>query len=49
VSGVRAYAEEIKSLQLTEIPGGRHDILNDTSHREVAGAIVDFVTKHALG
>jgi alpha-beta hydrolase superfamily lysophospholipase len=49
IGGVRAYAEQIDSLQLKEIPGGRHDILNDISHREVASAIVDFVERHALG
>jgi alpha-beta hydrolase superfamily lysophospholipase len=49
VSGVRAYADQIKPLQIKEFPGGRHDILNDTMHREAAGAIVDFVTEHALG
>ena len=29
------------------VPGGRHDILNDTMHREVAAAIVDFVNEQA--
>lgn len=43
VGAVRAYAEQIEALSLTEIPGGRHDILNDTAHREVAAAIVEFV------
>jgi alpha-beta hydrolase superfamily lysophospholipase len=43
VGAVRAYAEEIEPLQLVEIAGGHHDILNDTSHREVAQTIVDFV------
>ena len=28
---------------------GHHDILNETVHREVAAAIVDFVEKQALG
>jgi alpha-beta hydrolase superfamily lysophospholipase len=49
VGAVRAYAEQIDSLQIKEFPGGRHDILNDTMHREVAEAIVDFVQQHALG
>src|SRR3954469_1441017 len=43
VGAVSAYAEQIGPLQLKEFPGGRHDILNDTMHREVAAAIVDFV------
>lgn len=46
VGGVRAYAEQIEALSLTEIPGGRHDILNDTAHREVAATIVAFVDAH---
>jgi alpha-beta hydrolase superfamily lysophospholipase len=43
VGGIRAYAEQIEALTLTEIPDGRHDILNDTTHREVAAAIIEFV------
>lgn len=42
IGAVRAYAEQIEALQLKEFPGGRHDILNDTMHREVAAAILDF-------
>jgi alpha-beta hydrolase superfamily lysophospholipase len=49
IGAVRAYAEQIDPLQLKEFPGGHHDILNDTSHREVAQAIVDFVRTHAFG
>lgn len=49
IGAVRAYAEQIEPLQLTEIPGGHHDILNDTVHREVAEVIVAFVEQHALG
>ncbi|BBY26153.1 alpha/beta fold hydrolase [Mycolicibacterium sediminis] len=40
---VRAYAEQIDPLTLLEIHGGRHDILNDVTHREVAAAVADFV------
>lgn len=29
-----------------EIYGGGHDILNDVTDREVAGAVVDFVDGH---
>ena len=49
IGAVRTYAEQIDPLQLKEFPGGRHDIINDTVHREVADAIVDFVTKHTPG
>ena len=43
VGAVQAYAEQIEPLQLKEFPGGHHDILNDTMHREVAAAIVAFI------
>jgi alpha-beta hydrolase superfamily lysophospholipase len=29
--------------RLAEFPGARHDILNETVHREVAAAITGFV------
>ena len=47
IGAVRAYAEQIEPLQLSEFAGGHHDILNDTVHREVAAAIVDFVNEQA--
>jgi alpha-beta hydrolase superfamily lysophospholipase len=43
IDAVRAYAERIAPLQLTAFPGAHHDILNETVHREVAGAVIDFV------
>ena len=43
IGAVRAYAEQIEPLSLVEIDGGRHDILNDVAHREVAASIVEFV------
>jgi alpha-beta hydrolase superfamily lysophospholipase len=49
VGAVRAYAEQIEPLRIEEISGGRHDILNDTSHREVLRTIVEFVETNALG
>ena len=48
VGAVRAYAEQIESLQINEVAGGRHDILNDSAHREVARAIVEFIESRAL-
>jgi alpha-beta hydrolase superfamily lysophospholipase len=47
VGAVRAYAEQVDPLQLKEFPGAHHDILNETVHRDVAAAIVDFVEKQA--
>jgi alpha-beta hydrolase superfamily lysophospholipase len=49
IGGVRAYADQIEALRLTEFPGAHHDILNETAHREVAAAIVDFVEQQTLG
>lgn len=43
VSAMRAYADQIEALQLREFAGAHHDILNETVHREVATAIIDFV------
>jgi hypothetical protein len=44
---VRAYAEQIAALQIHEFPGAHHDILNETVHREVAAAIIDFIEEFA--
>jgi alpha-beta hydrolase superfamily lysophospholipase len=46
VGAVRAYADQIDTLELVAIPHGRHDILNDVSHREVAAVVCDFVIAH---
>lgn len=43
VGAVRAWAEQLPQLRLREFPGARHDILNETEHREVASAVVDFI------
>lgn len=43
VGAVRAYSEQIDSLRLAEFEGARHDVLNETVHREVAATIVGFI------
>lgn len=43
VGAVRAYAEQIDTLRLAEFTGARHDILNETVHRDVAAAITSFI------
>ena len=43
VSALRAYADQIDALRLREFPGAHHDILNETVHREVAAAILEFI------
>ena len=43
VGAVRAYSEQIPALRIIEFAGARHDVLNDTTHREVAAAIVGFI------
>lgn len=40
---VRAYAEQIEPLQFKEFAGLRHDILNESAHREVAAEIIGFI------
>jgi alpha-beta hydrolase superfamily lysophospholipase len=39
----REWAGRLKRARLAEFPGARHDILNETVHREVAAAITGFV------
>jgi alpha-beta hydrolase superfamily lysophospholipase len=46
IGAVRAYADQIGSLQLAEFPGARHDILNEAEHRDVANTIIEFVDAH---
>jgi alpha-beta hydrolase superfamily lysophospholipase len=46
VDAVRAYAEQLAALELREFPGARHDILNETVHREVAATIISFIDSH---
>jgi alpha-beta hydrolase superfamily lysophospholipase len=46
IDGVRAWAQRLDHLQLTEFPGAKHDLLNETVHQQVAAAIVDFVSEH---
>ncbi len=43
IGAVAAYADQLEALQLKQFPGGHHDVLNDTMHREVARAIIDFI------
>jgi alpha-beta hydrolase superfamily lysophospholipase len=44
---VRAYAEQTDALQYREFAGARHGVLDDTDHREVAAAVIDFVAQHS--
>ena len=39
----RAWAARLKRGRLAEFPGARHDILNETVHRDVAAAITGFI------
>jgi alpha-beta hydrolase superfamily lysophospholipase len=43
VGAVRAYAEQIPALRLQEFACARHDILNESVHREVASVLIDFI------
>lgn len=44
---VRAYAEQIESLEYREFPRTRHDVLNDITHREVTAVIVEFIKRNS--
>ncbi len=46
VSVARDWSARLPGGQLAEFPGARHDVLNETVHREVAAAITGFV--HAV-
>lgn len=48
IGAVRAYADQIDTLELVEFAGARHDILNEAEHRDVATTIIDFVRTAAL-
>lgn len=43
VAHVRDWAARLKQARLAEFAGARHDILNETVHREVAATIAEFV------
>jgi alpha-beta hydrolase superfamily lysophospholipase len=43
VAHAREWAGRLKRARLAEFPGARHDILNETVHRDVAAAITEFV------
>jgi alpha-beta hydrolase superfamily lysophospholipase len=43
-----AYAS-VAGAQLVGVVGGRHDVLNDASHRTVAATIVLFLERLRLG
>lgn len=45
VGAIRAYADQIPALQMAEFAGSRHDVLNDTTHREVAAAVTAFIAE----
>ena len=43
VAHAREWAGRVKRARLAEFAGARHDILNETVHREVAAAITEFI------
>ncbi len=43
VAHARQWAGRLKRARLAEFPGARHDILNETVHREVAAAVTEFI------
>ncbi len=43
VAHTRGWAGQLPGACLAEFAGARHDVLNETVHREVAAAITGFV------
>ena len=43
VADAREWASRLPRARLAEFAGARHDILNETVHREVAAAVTDFI------
>lgn len=46
IGAVRAYAEQIGALELVAFDGARHDILNESQHRDVAATVTGFIRSH---
>jgi alpha-beta hydrolase superfamily lysophospholipase len=49
VALAREWAGRLKQARLAEFAGARHDVLNETVHREVAAAVTGFVREHSSG
>lgn len=49
VSDARTWAGRLKRGRIAEFPRARHDVLNETVHREVAAAIAEFVLAEDAG
>ena len=47
IGGVRAYADEVPAIRVRAFDDARHDILNESVHRLVAAAIVEFIGEQA--
>ena len=49
VADARDWAGRLRRARLAEFAGARHDILNETVHRDVAAAITEFVLPGSPG
>ena len=49
IAGAETYYADLADGRLARVPGGRHDILNDVTHRSVAATIVLFVEELRVG
>lgn len=49
VPEVQSYYGKLANARLALVPGGRHDILNDVTHRSVAASIVLFLEEVRAG
>ncbi len=49
LADARAWYEQVPRAELVSITGGRHDALNDATHRSVAATVVLFLERLKLG
>nr|WP_296773114.1 alpha/beta fold hydrolase [Rhodococcus sp. (in: high G+C Gram-positive bacteria)] len=47
VDGVRRWLARVPELELREIAGARHDVLNEIGHRRTAAVIANFIVEQA--
>jgi alpha-beta hydrolase superfamily lysophospholipase len=45
VAAARVWSGRVRDGQLAEFPGARHDVLNESAHRDVAAAIIAFTRR----
>jgi pimeloyl-ACP methyl ester carboxylesterase len=49
LDGALTFYRSIPGVEIVTIAGGKHDVLNDVTHRTVAASIVLFLERVKLG